>query len=162
MKFFKTYQNHLDQSIQNRLIEILHEGIKVVKLNETSNTANFAQREMDIVVKDAKKRGTTALIAGFVPEMLALIDKFGNSGQSGGSAPFYANAITSALKKLLMQEPIAPILNTDDEWNNCQFGDEETWQNKRCYSLFKKGKNGEPYYINAIVFKAPNGNTWTG
>lgn len=41
--------------------------------------------------------------------------------------------------KLLNHDPITPILGTDDEWNEVTFngGKCKTYQNKRCYSIFK-------------------------
>jgi hypothetical protein len=121
--------------------------------------ANFAQREIDLIVKEAKKKGDHAIIEDFVPEMLDLIEKFGKSGQSGGSAPYTAGAITGALKKLLMFEPIAPVMNEESEWSQPIDG---TWQNTRCFALFKEGKDSEPYYLDAIVWKTPKGMTYTG
>lgn len=165
----KTFEQFSEErELTKKLIRILHEGIRVVKidssLNEKSNTASFAQREIENVIKEAKKKGDKAIIEEFAPEMLALIDKFGNSGQSGGSAPYTAGAIVGALKKLLMQEPISPVMNEDDEWNDVSDmgdGSGPTHQNKRCSALFKEGK-GDPYYLDAIVFKDEKGLTFTG
>ena len=162
VKPFQEFLNHRDQ-LNDLLIKQLHEGIRWVPLSMSLNeskTHSFAQREIDLVIQGARAKGDTALIEEFVPEMLALIEKFGNSGQSGGSAPYTAGAITSALKKLLMQEPIAPIMGTQDEWGNSVFN--ETFQNKRCYALFKESEDGDPYYLNAIVWKTQNDMSYTG
>jgi hypothetical protein len=51
--------------------------------------------------------------------------------------------------KLAKFEPIAPILCTDDEWT--EVGENE-FQNKRCGGVFKKGKDGKPYYLDAIIW----------
>lgn len=149
--------------ITRLLIGAMHEGIRVVRidgaLNESSKSKSYAQEEIERVIKQARKEGDRALIEDFAPEMLALIDKFGNSGQSGGSAPYTAGAIVGALKKLLMQEPISPVTNEDEDWFQPI---DETWQNKRCSALFKESKDGRPYYLDAIVWKTPNGATYTG
>ena len=63
-----------------------------------SNTKNKAKREFEILKKTVKD----AIIAPFEKEILALVDKFDNSGQSGGSAPYAANAISQAVKKLCL------------------------------------------------------------
>lgn len=143
---------------------MLHEGLRVVlidnSVNEKSKSMSYAQEEIERVIKQAKKEGDKAIIEDFAPEMLALIDKFGKSGQSGGSAPFTAGAIVGALKKLLMQEPISPVTNEKDDWHDLT-GDGPL-QNKRCYALFKEGKDGKPYYLDAIVWKTPKGATYTG
>lgn len=124
-----------------------------------TNTATKAQREFDILEKTTKD----AIIMPFKKEILALVEKFGNSGQSGGSAPYYAGAISSAVKKLCMQEPIGPITGENEEWNEAHsFGKRKTYQNNRCSAIFKEGKTGRAYYIDAIVFDGDDGGCFTG
>lgn len=75
------------------------------------------------------------------------------------------NKLIEYFSKLSLFEPISPIMCTEDEWGSCEkWGDteEETYQNKRCSAIFKNGKDGRPYYIDAIVWKGQNGNTFTG
>lgn len=124
-----------------------------------TNTAIKAQREFDILEKTTKD----ALILPFKEELLALVEKFGNSGQSGGSAPFTAGALSLTVKKLCLQEPISPITGIDEEWGY-DVGDpgRPFYQNKRCAALFKKGKNARAYYLDAIVFDGDLGGTFTG
>lgn len=131
-------------------------------INESSNTENFARKELDLLVKSGEKEGGS-LVKDFVPEILALVDKFGNSGQSGGSAPYTAGSIIAVLKNLLMQKPINPITGEDDEWSSItDFGDSPEYQNKRCYSLFKETKESKPYYLDAIVWKTQNNDNYCG
>ena len=121
-----------------------------------SNTKDKAVREFDILEKTVKD----AIILPFKKEILALVDKFGKSGQSGGSAPYYAEAISQAVKKLCLQNPICDVMGIDEEWVliNDSSG---CYQNNRLTSLFKEGKNGKPYYLDAIVFKSQNGGCYT-
>ena len=114
-----------------------------------SKTIEHAEREFAIL----EKLSSDTLISEFKPEMLNLIKKFAESGQSGGSAPYTAHAITDSLKKVLLHVPLSPIVGTDDEWDDVTeyFNGIETYQNKRCTELFKK-QNGKPYYLNAIAF----------
>ena len=127
------------------------------------NTLTHAQREMDILVKSCPDPENRPIIEEFIPEILALVEKFGESGQSGGSAPYVANAISQAVKHLCLQEPICDITGIDDEWVNCGIDDRRIlYQNNRLSSIFKDGKNGRPYYINAVVFKGQNGGCFTG
>jgi hypothetical protein len=127
--------------------------IQVENLNESKYP------ELKKLLDDAQKEGKTLLIAEFVPEIEALVDKFGQSGQSGGSAPFTAGAIVDTIKKMLAQEPLGEgIMCTEDEWNDCSmYEDTEpgkgTYQNNRLSSVFKQGKDGKPYFLDAIVFK---------
>jgi hypothetical protein len=48
-------------------------------------------------------------------------------------------------------------MGTDEEWSDCSvYEDAEegtgTFQNKRLSSVFKEGKEGKPYYLDAIVW----------
>jgi len=119
-----------------------------------SNTVKKAELEFEVLNNTVKD----AAIAPFEKEILALVDKFGESGQSGGSAPYTAGAISAAVKKLCMQEPICDITGIDSEWGDVsEYGDgRETYQNKRLSSIFKEGKDGTPYYLDAIIFRGQN------
>jgi len=124
-----------------------------------SNTVDKAKLEFEVLRSTVED----AIITPFEKEILALVDKFGESGQSGGSAPYTASAISSAVKKLCMQEPICDITGIDSEWNDVrEYGDgRKMYQNKRLSSVFKEGKDGPPYYLNAIVFKGQDDSTFT-
>jgi len=126
-----------------------------------SNTKNKAVLEFEILKNTVKD----AIIIPFEKEILALVDKFGESGQSGGSAPYTAGALAKAVEKLCLQQPICDITGVDEEW-----GEGNDWggtgilsyQNKRLSSVFKEGKDGKPYFLHAIVFKGQNGCCFTG
>lgn len=131
----------------------------------TTNTARFAQRELSILSKLATDPEDRPLIEPFIPEILALCERFGNSGQSGGSAPYTAGALSQAIKKLLLQEPICPIAGIDEEWVDvAHLGDGSgiMFQNARCSGLFKNSKDVPAWYLDAIVWKTQTGNTWSG
>lgn len=164
MKYIKLYEEYTaDRLITKKLIKFLHEGVKMVQV-KSINESKYP--ELKNLLDNAKKEGKTLLIAEFVPEIEALVDKFGKSGQSGGSAPFTAGAIVDTIKKMLAHEPLGEgILGTDDEWNDCSRMEDldeglGTFQNNRLSSVFKEGKDGKPYYLNAIVFK-PIGKDYT-
>lgn len=124
-----------------------------------SKTLGYAERELDILVKTVDK----PVIRDFIPEILKLVDKFSNSGQSGGSAPMVASALSQAIKHLCLQEPICDITGHDDEWNDVAgHRNKKVYQNNRLSSIFKEGKDGEPYYLNAIVFRGDITGTFTG
>lgn len=125
-----------------------------------TNTQSHAKQELDILFATTPD----AIIREFETEILALCEKFGNSGQSGGSAPYTAAALSQAIKKLLLQETIAPLTGEDSEWNEITEGNDgkTMYQNNRRGAVFKDGKDGVPYYIEAIVFKGDIGGTFTG
>lgn len=126
-----------------------------------TNTQTFAKRELDILAATTPN----AIITPFAKEILALCEAFGKSGQSGGSAPYTASAISQAVKHLMLQEPICPVTGIDEEWVNVREVSEEDemmYQNKRCSALFKS-KNGDCWYVDAIVWKGEKDyDTFTG
>ena len=116
------------------------------------NTLTHAQRELDILVKSCSDPDNRPIIEEFIPEILALVEKFGESGQSGGSAPYTAMAISQAVKHLCLQEPVCDIMGIDEEWNDVSesLSGNELYQNNRLSSIFKEGKDGNPYYLSLI------------
>jgi len=128
-----------------------------------TNTYNHAEREFVILEKTVED----AIIAPFKDEILALVEKFGQSGQSGGSAPFTAGSISKAVKELCLHNPICPITGIDEEWNDCSDMGGDTpksrsmYQNNRASAIFKDGKDGRPYYLDAIIFQGQNGSAFT-
>lgn len=121
-----------------------------------TNTQSHAKRELDILLKTMPD----AIIRDFIPEILALCEAFGKSGQSGGSAPYVASALSQAIKKLLLFGTICPLQGTDDEW--MEVGDDQ-YQNKRKGDVFKHGKDGRAYYLDAIVWQGEDDyDTFTG
>ena len=160
MKKIKLYEEFLNESNENKvrsmLIQFLHEGVKMVSIDSINEgLVDKAQYELDLLMKNSDG---TPVIGEFVPEVMALVKKFADSGQSGGSAPFTAQVITQVLQKLLAHEPLGEgIMGTDDEWADCSVMEDAeegtgTFQNHRLSSVFKEGKAGRPYYLNAIVF----------
>ena len=128
-----------------------------------TNTYSHAEIELDILSKSATDPDDRPLIEEFREEILALCEKFGKSGQSGGSAPYTATALSQAIKKLLLHEPITPITGIDEEWVHVVEyfdGQEGVYQNRRESAIFKG--DGEPYYLDAIVWKDTKGHTWNG
>ena len=127
--------------------------------NEMSNTGQKALHELEIFERTV----TGSLISEFKNEILLLVNKFGNSGQSGGSAPYVAHAISDAVKQLCLQQPITDIMGTEDEWVYVyEDNDIKVYQNHRCTSLFKDGEDGIPYYLDAIVFRGEDNISFTG
>ena len=160
MKKVKLFEEFIQESIESKikaqLIQFLHEGVKMIPVDSINEgMVDKAQLELDLLMKNADG---TPVIKEFVPEVMALVKKFADSGQSGGSAPFTSAVIVQVLQKLLAQEPLGEgIMGTDDEWSDCSvYEDAEegtgTFQNMRLSSVFKEGKDGKPYYLNAIVF----------
>jgi len=125
--------------------------------SKKSNTRKNAEHEFDILekyLKDKKCSITTTL--QFKKEILNLVDKF---GKLGSSAPFTASELSETVKKLCLQQPISPIMNTEDEWYEVGT---DVFQNNRCSAMFKNGINGEPYYLDALIWRIENYHTTYG
>lgn len=102
-----------------------------------NNTQKHAKLELDILYKNIPD----TCIKEFNTEILLLCKKFGNSGQSGGSAPYTARILADTIKKLLLRETITPIFNNEEDWVNVSeiMSYENFYQNKRNGSIFKEG-----------------------
>ena len=124
-----------------------------------SHTGTHAKKELEILFKQSP----TALIKDFEDEILAVCEKFGNTGQSGGSAPYTARALSMAIEKLCLQKTIAPTTGEDDEWNDVSEmnGGEKLFQNKRDSAIFKYD-DGKCRYVDAIVKVTQNDSSWSG
>lgn len=110
-----------------------------------TNTQNHAKRELEILAKTTPD----ALVNEFVPEILAVCEAFGNSGQSGGSAPYTARALAKAIETLCLQKTIAPLTGEEEEWGTVA---DDLNQNNREGAVFRNG-NGRAYYLDAIVWQ---------
>lgn len=113
-----------------------------------TNTQKFAEQELDILAATVND----SVLIEFKTEILALCEAFGNSGQSGGSAPYVATAISHAIKKLMLQEPICDITGFESEWMIVYDDNPILYQNKRCAPLFRRS-DSKCYYLDAIVWK---------
>lgn len=163
MKRIKNFQGFINEQeekvIGKMLIKFLHEGVLMSSIksdNINEGSVSKAEYELDRLLRRSEEKGETPIIKEFVPEVMALVKKFADSGQSGGSAPFTTSVIMQVIEKLLKQEPLGGVENTDDEWDSLsQFDYDDSYQNNRLSSVFKQGKDGQPYYLDAIVFKNP-------
>lgn len=130
-----------------------------------NNTRQYAEHEFALLVKNATNPDDRPLIEKYIPELLQIAEKFGisNEAANGTAASYTAQAITAALEKVLMQKPITPITGQAEEWVDVtQGGGVATYQNSRLAGLFRIGEKGTPYYLDAIVFKRPDGSKFTG
>lgn len=126
-----------------------------------TNTQSYAKQELEILAATVPN----SIVTPFAKEILALCEAFGRSGQSGGSAPMTASAISQAVKKLLLQEPICDVTGYENEWFEVsEMGDGSiTYQNSRCSALFKDGIKSKAHYLDAIVWKGVEDyDTFTG
>lgn len=122
-----------------------------------SNTAKYAEVELDALFAQEPD----SQFKDMKQEILALCEKFGLSGQSGGSVGYSINALSTIIKKLCLQEPITPIHGKDEEWMLLDYDDDLKYQNNRESGIFKNAE-GRSYYINAIVKRTETSGDWSG
>lgn len=111
-----------------------------------TNLKNYAMEEFALM----RQKSSDSVVLEFEEEILALCEKFGNSGQSNNSASFFAGEISNSIHKLLMFEPLLPITGEEDEWFRCST---DCLQNKRCSALFKDNDEQRAHYLVAIIWK---------
>ena len=81
--------------------------------------------------------------------LIHMVKEFADEGHSGFSAGY---AIT-CLRKLLRFKPLSHLTGEDDEWTEVSsISGVPHFQNKRCGSVFKDGKDGQAYDIDGKVF----------
>jgi hypothetical protein len=127
------------------------------------DTLEHAKIELELLVRTNTDPDNRPIIEEFIPEILALIKKFGESGQSGGSAPYVASALSSSIKKLCLHENILPITGDDSEWVSIKEemgNNNDLYQNKRFSAIFKE--NGKSHFIDAIIFENDKGQAYHG
>lgn len=142
-----------EQKVRNFVDEIIE---KTTEPNENeSNLVKYAKMELEAIGAFSKDDDFYGGMTGNA--VLELIELFSKQGHSGMSASLVRNLFN----KLADYKPLKPITCEDSEWGDA-IDENNTYQNKRCSSIFKKGKNGKPYYLDAIVFRGENGSCFTG
>lgn len=71
--------------------------------------------------------------------------------------------IAKIVNRLMDYKPLTPLEGTDEEWEKVdEYIEDEsaTYQNKRYFSVFKRGKNGKAYNISARIFSTDGGKSW--
>lgn len=122
-----------------------------------TNTANHAKKELDIFFANEPD----SQFKNMEKEILALCEKFGQSGQSGGSNGYSSAMLSEIIKKLCRQETIAPIMGTDDEWMLLDYDADLKYQNIREAGIFKNA-DGRSYYIDAMIKRTEKSGDWSG
>jgi hypothetical protein len=123
-----------------------------------NNYQRHFERELKIL-REGLEKGDRLIIEPFIPTIKRITELFSKEGHSGCSASFAAPALAETIKNVLLFKPLSPITGADDEWSN---PGGEIFQNNRLSSVFKQGKDGKPYYLDAIVWKSQNDCTFTG
>ena len=114
--------------------------------------AEHARKELELIGAFSGKCDFYGGMTG--KATLELVELFASQGHSGMSA----SVVRGLFSKLANFDPLSPLTFCDDEWNDTG---KETFQNTRNSAVFKNGKDGRPYYVNAYTIKATDG-VWGG
>jgi len=124
-----------------------------------SGMLKFARMELQMLCAEYQTKDNPPIVKPFINEILALVNKFGHSGQSGGSASMVASAISQTIFKLMSFMTLLPITGRDEEWADVrEYGGKMVYQNKRLSSIFKD-IDGKCSYLDAILFRTQNNTT---
>ena len=125
------------------------------KRKSQMNLIEFAKQEFSFLgytpIEKLKESSPNRWIQENVLELIKVF-----CGQEGYFECSYSSKLKADyFRKLVMFEPLSPITGNDDEWEEIK---NNIYRNKRLRSVFKKGKNGKPYYSYAIawIIKANN------
>ena len=116
-----------------------------------SNLVEHAKKEFKVLGWDSLPEDN--MQTWVVENLIELLEVFSNQGHSGSSAPYVINLF----KRLANFDPIAPLTNEEDDWNDTGFG----LQHKRCSEVFKD-EDGKVYWGFGRVFTDGKGGTWVG
>lgn len=111
-----------------------------------------AKRELEISGLFDKDADYGGLLADNVMELIEVFSKQGHSGSS-------ATMVSDLFNKLSRYKQISPLTAKDEEW--CETAD-GIFQNIRNSAVFKDGKDGKAYFLDAYNKRTPNGQCWSG
>lgn len=120
-----------------------------------SNLVDFAKRELDMLLAKCEDDEARAMQQRMNDGVLEIVKTFSNAGHSG----FSANYALGLINRLLNWKPISELTGEDDEWEKLDYGEDISFQNKRCPSVFKNAE-GRAYCVDAKMFSDDNGKTW--
>lgn len=119
-----------------------------------SNLITHAKKELDLIYSEEDlKEGINKYAYDCIMELIEVFSKQGHSNSSAGY-------VVDAFKTLAMYETLVPLTGEDDEWGLIADKPEPKWQNIRNSAVFKDS-DGTTYYINAVVWRDPDGVCFT-
>lgn len=149
-------KNEIPSPIKSRMpinkIQSIDENLKENKEEEESGLIRHAERELKLAGMHEKDSDYDGMLYDAVMELVKVFSKQGYSGAS-------AMRTLQLFEKIASYKNLTPLTGKDDEWN--EIG-ENVFQNNRESSVFKDGKNGEAYYMNAIIWRSEDGLTYNG
>jgi len=113
------------------------------------------EKDKEYADEDEDEYEDKLCIHNYIDVIREILKIASDEGHSGFSASFYASVLSNTIKNALTFNPLSPLTGEDSEWNNLDnaLGGKEMYQNNRLSAVFKDGKNGQAYYIDAIRFQ---------
>lgn len=125
-----------------------------------TNTYKHALIELELLLEYASK-DDRPLVEPIIPEILQICEKIAQGGHSETSAHYAAHIVAHTIHQLLLQQPIQPLMGTDNEWMDVSAANDDKpgtlFQNTRKFDVFKEGTCGVPYFLDAIIWRYPDG-----
>lgn len=148
----------VDESFKPNLLELLEvfseQGHSVMSAGACLSM--FKQNDEEEIEESSKP---DSFYGGMLGESVkTLLNKFQNQDYGNLMDRTLAREIFVILAK---QENLTKIKCSENEWSK-PFDDNDTYQNVRLSSVFKEGKDGKPYFLDAIVWREENGVCYTG
>ena len=100
-------------------------------------------------LKLAEQLDSTHVVLEFYEPIVALVEAYANSGQSGGSHPYVSRVLVDSIDALLNRRVLSPLTGKSDEWYPAREG---LYQNIRDSRLFKKENTSECFLIDSVYF----------
>ncbi len=117
------------------------------------NLVEYAKKELERYGAFNKESMYGGMIGEAVLELMEVFAKQGHSGMS-------ASVVRQLFNKLADFKPLCALTFKNNEWGETSKAG--SYQNIRNSAVFKEGKDGRPYYIDAYYKKTQNGTTWSG
>jgi hypothetical protein len=113
---------------------------------------SHAERELKLAGIHEKDADYGGMLYEAVMELVRVFAAQGHSGSS-------ASRTIDLFSKVAGYKNLIPITGADHEWNDVG---NDMLQNNRVSSVFKEKSTGRAYYLDAIVWRTPNGGAWSG
>lgn len=142
----------MKKDLKRRLFEwLLDFALEHHPASQDSNYLSYGESEM----KRAGLYDGDADYGGLIPTAVTrMLRIYAIEGHSGGSH----GMVQSIFTRISSFRPLTPLTGDDDEW--MEVGPNQ-FQNRRCSTIFKDGKDGKAYNIDGKVFVEPDGCAYT-
>lgn len=111
-----------------------------------SNAIEHFERECELIGWNDPKSDGYEMQQLMIKNVKDVLEVISEQGHSGFSINYFKNLLNNAIDF----KPIRLLTGKDDEWNEVG---SDTFQNKRCSSVFKESKDSQAYYMDAYAFR---------